>query len=378
MTETSNIENDQPKITKSRKLDHVIINLEEDVQFKSTTTGLEDIHFVHEAFPELHLDEIDLSIELFGKKLQAPVICSGMTGGHADVAHINELLGINAEAHGIGMGVGSQRAGIEDDSVAYTFSIARKVAPSILLIGNLGAPQLVKGYGLKEVQKAIDMIQADVMAIHTNPLQETVQEEGDKDFRGVLEKIDAIARELSIPVIVKEVGSGFSRETAKKLNDLHVAGIDIQGAGGTSWSAVEAKRARTSLQRTLGELYWDWGIPTVISTVEVRSVFKKPIIASGGVRNGLDAAKLLALGADAVGMASPFLKAAHLGLEQLKAFTKQFIQELKLACFLTGAASVKDLQNVPLIITGKTSEWLERRGYDLQLFAEGERPWKVR
>ncbi len=375
MVNTSDDQNVK-KITKSRKLDHVLINLEKDVQFKATSTGLQDIHFVHEAFPEHHSDEIDLSVELFGKKLQAPIICSGMTGGHADVAHINELLGMNAETFQIGMGVGSQRAGIEDESVAETFSIARKMAPSILLIGNLGAPQLVKGYGLKEVQKAIDMIKADVMAIHTNPLQEVVQEEGDRDFRGVLDKIDDIARNLSTPLIVKEVGSGFSRETAKRLNEVSIDGIDIQGAGGTSWSAVEAKRARSSLQRTLGKLYWDWGIPTAISTIEVKSVFKRVVIASGGVRNGLDAAKLLALGADAVGMASPFLKAANLGLEQLKAFTRQFIQELRLACFLTGAESIKDLQNVPLIITGKTAEWLERRGYDLELFAEGKRPWK--
>ncbi len=365
------------RITKQRKLEHVRINLEEDVQARSITTFLEDIHLIHNPFPELNFDEIDLSTTFFGKKISLPIVCSGMTGGHKEVKGINETLARVAEKYNYPMGVGSQRAAIEDPTVEDTFSIVRDVAPNTFIIANLGAPQFNKGYGIDEVLRAVEMIHADAIAIHTNPLQEVVQPEGDRNFKNLLDKIEAINHELlkkRIPLIAKEVGSGFSKESAAELNRRGIQGIDIQGVGGTSWAAVEGLRFPNPRSKTLAEIFRDWGIPTAISTIEVKQVFNGTIIASGGVRNGLEVAKLIALGADVVGMASPFLKAAVQGTSVLENYVKIMAEEIKLACFLTGAKTIDDLKSVRLVITGKAREWLLQRGIDPKIYAQ--RPLK--
>jgi len=277
------------------------------------------------------------------------------------------------EELGVGMGVGSQRAAIEDKKLEKTFAIARKKAPTAFLIANLGGVQLVNGYTVKEVKKAIEMIKADAVAIHLNPLQETVQPEGQTNFRGVLEKIRDVAKELDKPVIVKETGAGIAAEDAKKLETAGVKGIDVSGVGGTSFAAVEfyrAKRRGKGLQRRLGDVFWDWGIPTAISIVEVSQTVSIPVIASGGIRDGVDVAKALALGANLTGLSQPVLQAAVKGVKETKNTLSLLIKELKSVMFLVGADSVETLQQVPIVVTGKTAEWLRMRGFNLERYAE--------
>jgi isopentenyl-diphosphate delta-isomerase len=334
-----------PKVTptSSRKADHIQINLKEDVQ-SGLTTGLETYFFLHEALPEIDLESVDLSQTIFGKKLRAPILISSMTGGTEEAGQINQVLATAAQATGIAMGLGSQRAAIEHPELAPTFQV-RKVAPDILLFANLGAVQLNHGYSVSHCQRAVDMIEADALILHLNPLQEAVQPEGDTHYAGLLSKIEAVCKALPVPVIAKEVGWGISGETAQRLVDAGVAAIDVAGAGGTSWTQVEMYRAQNPSQARLAATFRQWGIPTAESLRLVRAACPEiPLIASGGLRNGLDIAKCIALGAAMGGMAGPFLKAASQSVEATLTAIHETQRELQVTLFASGAANLNALK----------------------------------
>jgi isopentenyl-diphosphate delta-isomerase len=355
--------------TRKRKAEHIKISLNQKVQAMKVTTGFEDVHFVHKALPEIDKQKIDLSTTVFNHKFAAPLIVGAITGGTAEAAKINATIAEAVEELQLGMGVGSQRAAIEDKKLEKTFAIARKKAPTAFLIANIGGVQLTSGYGLKEAKKAIEMIDADALAIHLNPLQEAIQPEGQTNFEGVLEKITEIAKEVDKPVIVKETGAGIAAEEAKKLEIAGVKGIDISGAGGTSFAAVEHYRAKkhgNNFQQRLGHAFWDWGIPTAISIVEVSQTVSIPVIASGGIRTGVDVAKALALGSSLTSLSQPILQAAVKGVEETKELLTMLMEELKNTMFLVGADSIKALQEKPIVITGKTAEWLRMRGFNIE------------
>jgi isopentenyl-diphosphate delta-isomerase len=334
--------------TSSRKSDHIRINLEEDVR-SGLTTGLERYRFIHQALPELDLDRVDLSVQFFGKSLAVPLLISSMTGGTDEAAKINRRLAEAAQATGIAMGLGSQRAAIENPQLARTFQV-RSVAPHILLFANLGAVQLNYHYGLDECRRAVEMIEADALILHLNALQEAVQPEGDTHWSGLLSKIESVCCSLEVPVIAKEVGWGFSEETARRLAEAGVAAIDVAGAGGTSWSQVEMHRAQTAGQQRLAAAFIDWGIPTAEAILNVRKAAPGiKIIASGGLRSGVDVAKCLALGSSLGGMASPFLKAAALSVEDTIQVIQELQREIQVCMFATGAANVAALHNDHLV-----------------------------
>lgn len=326
--------------TSLRKADHIRINLEEDVR-SGLTTGLEHYRFIHQPLPEIDLDAVDLTQLLFEKLLSAPVLISSMTGGTGEAAAINRNLAAAAQERGIAMGVGSQRAALEDDRLAATFQV-RKYAPDILLFANLGAVQLNYGYGIDECRRAVDMLQANALILHLNALQEAIQPEGDTRFSGLLSKIEQVCQKLTVPVIAKEVGWGFSEEAARQLSEAGVAAIDVAGAGGTSWSQVEMHRAQNESQKRLAAAFIDWGIPTSEAILNVRRAAPElTIFASGGLRNGVDFAKCIALGASVGGMASPFLKAAVQSVEATVQVIDELCQEIRVCMFACGA---KDLQ----------------------------------
>lgn len=359
-------------LTEERKSDHLRICLEEEVNARNVTTGFEEIFLVHRALPEINRDDVNLSTRLFGHEFSAPIIVEGITGGTLKALKINASIAEAVERLGLGMGVGSQRAALEDSTLEKTFTIAREKAPNAFLIANIGGPQLAKGYSLQDLRRAVEMIDADALAIHLNPLQEAVQPEGETTYRGILESIRRVARDLEVPVIVKETGAGISAEDAKMLEAAGVAGIDVSGAGGTSWAAVEyhrAKRRGNESSRRLGEVLWDWGIPTAVSLVETVQSVSVPVIASGGIRSGNDAAKAIALGASLVGLASPVLAPALKGAEEVEGLLNDMIDQLRNVMFLVGADSVEALRSVPLVLTGKTAEWLRARGFEPDLYA---------
>lgn len=336
-------------LTGKRKEEHLRISLNRDVGFKGVTTGLEDYQFVHQALPEIDLSEIDITTQLFGKELKAPLVISSMVGGIEAARRINRRLARVAQALGLAMGLGSQRCAIEAPETASTYQV-RDVAPDILLLANLGAVQLNYGYGIDECRRAVEMIGADALVLHLNPLQEALQTGGNTDFRGLLRKIEAVCRKLTVPVIAKEVGCGISREVARQLALAGVSGIDVAGAGGTSWSEVEKFRARTEVGNDIAATFASWGIGTADSIAMVREGTPElTLIASGGLRSGLDVAKAIALGADAAGIAAPLLKAADVSSGVVTALLKQVIKELKLAMFCTGAANLRQLKNSPFL-----------------------------
>ena len=342
-----------------RKLEHLMLCRNNDVEYRKKT-GFEDIEFIHKALPEVNKEEIGLSTDFFGKKMDAPLIISAITGGHPASLKINRELARAADKLNIGMGVGSQRAAIENPELAPTYTVVREEAPSSFLIGNIGAPQI------ELAEKAADMMDADALALHLNPLQEAIQPEGDVDATGYTESIKEISKNLKLPVIAKETGAGISSQDARTLEKAGVAGVDVAGSGGTSWAAVETYRAK---DRYLGDLYWDWGIPTAISTVEVCESVNVPVISSGGIRTGLDAAKAIALGADVVGIALPLLKDAYIGHEAVITRLEKFKEELRVAMFLVGASNLEELRNSDIIIKGSTREWLHERGFDTKKYA---------
>jgi len=356
--------------TRKRKADHIKICLDQKAQARKATTGFEDVHLIHKALPEIDRAKIDLSTTVFGHKSAAPIIVGAMTGGTEEATKINAAIAEAVEKLHLGMGVGSQRAALEDEELAKTFAIARKKAPNAFLIANIGGVQLVHGYGVKEVKKAVEMIDADAVAIHLNAMQEAVQPEGQTNFEGVLAKIGEIARVLDKPVIVKETGAGIAAEEARKLEAAGVKGIDVGGCGGTSFAAVEYYRAEREEKRFQAEALWDWGIPTAVSLVEATQTVKIPVIASGGLRTGTDVAKALALNAGLCSVSQPVLEAAVKGAKETEKVLSCFVEELRNVMFLVGAKEVKDLAKVSVVITGKTAKWLTTRGFKIEAYAK--------
>jgi isopentenyl-diphosphate delta-isomerase len=347
--------------------------LEEDVKAKNVTTGFEDVFLIHKALPEIDLRKIDTATSFLNHKFSAPIIIESMTGGTEKALKINAAVAQAVEELGIGMGVGSQRAALENPDLARTYAIVRKKAPNAFIMANIGAPQLKKGYGFKEAKRAIDMVEADALLIHLNPLQEAIQPEGETDYAGILEKIRELTSVLTVPVIVKETGAGIAAEEAKKIKEAGAAAIDVAGAGGTSWAAVEYYRAKQQgdlLGQETGKVLWDWGISTVVSLIEVVRSAGLPVIASGGVRSGADAAKAIALGADLVGFAGPVLDPALKGSEAVKMKIESTVHLLRTVMFLVGADSIEKLKASPIVITGRTAEWLRARGFDLEIYAK--------
>jgi isopentenyl-diphosphate delta-isomerase len=343
---------DDNSVIERRKADHIRINLEENVQFPRLTTGLENYRFMHVALPEINLDEIDPSITLFGKRLRAPLLISSMTGGTGEASGINRTLAAAAQATGIAMGLGSQRAAIVRPELAKTFKV-RDVAPDVLLFANVGAVQLNYGFGADEYRRAVDMAEADALILHFNALQEAVQPEGDGNFKNLLPRIEILCKEVGVPVIAKEVGWGFSPHDARRLANAGIAAIDVAGAGGTSWSEVEYHRAPTAFHARIARTFADWGIPTAQSIEYVREAAPKiTIIASGGLRDGLDVAKCIALGASLGGLAGPFLKAAAQSLDAVIELTRELERQLRISMFVAGACDIAALKATPLLKVG--------------------------
>jgi isopentenyl-diphosphate delta-isomerase len=327
----------------ARKAEHIELVLGGDVEFERST-GLERFEFVHEALPELTLDEIDTTTSFLGRRLSAPLIVSGMTGGTEQAAEINRRIAQAVAAIGLGMGVGSQRISVERPEVADTFKV-RELAPEILLIANLGAVQLNYGFTVDHCRRLVESIGADALALHLNPLQEAIQPGGNIDFRGLLGKIAHVCSQLAAPVIVKEVGCGISGATARRLVEAGVAAIDVGGAGGTCWTEIEGRRSTSSTTQATAKTFHEWGIATADAVRSVRAECPRvPLIASGGLRSGLDVAKCLALGADLAAIASPALKAAVASAENVQSLLARVLHDLRLAMFCTGSPRPESLR----------------------------------
>lgn len=335
--------------TERRKEEHIDINLQKDVQFPRLTTGLERYAFMHEAVPELNRRDIDTTVSVFGRQLSSPLFVSSMTGGTEKARRLNLTLAEAAQELNLAMGVGSQRAAIEDASLAATLTV-RSVAPDILLFANVGAVQLNYGYGIDECRRAVDMIEADALILHFNVLQEAVQPEGDDNFAGLLDRVADLTAKIDVPVIAKEVGWGFSPKSAKLLAEAGVSAIDVAGSGGTSWSEVEYHRAPDNFHAQVARSFADWGIPTA-EAIEyaVEAAPQLPVFASGGLRDGIDVAKCVALGSTLAGMAGPFLKAADQSLEAIIQFVQLTNTQLEIAMLCAGARTIQDLQQIQLI-----------------------------
>ena len=335
--------------TQSRKADHIRICLDEDVQCHQVTNGLERYRFTHCCLPELDRNDINLTTQILGKQLQAPLLISSMTGGTELAQTINYRLATVAQQYKIAMGVGSQRVAVENPEVAPTFNV-RSLAPDILLFANLGAVQLNYSYGLDQCLRVVDWLEADALILHLNPLQECVQTKGDTNFRGLLAKIATLCEKLPVPVIAKEVGNGISAVMAQKLIEAGVQAIDVAGAGGTSWAKVESERATDAKQRRLGATFAEWGLPTAECITTIRAIAPTiPLIASGGLRNGLEVAKAIALGADLAGLAQPFLEAACESETALEELVDVLMAEIATVLFCTGNADIAALKRSPAL-----------------------------
>ena len=329
--------------TEQRKKDHIMINLDQEVN-SALTNGLEKYQFFHCALPELDLDDVDTSTTFFNKPLSFPFLISSMTGGTKEAENINRNLALTAQSFKLAMGVGSQRVGLEKDTFMQMFKV-RQYAPDILLFANLGAMQLNFSYTIEHCKKVVDAIEADALILHLNPLQEALMEDGDTNFSGLLDKIEGVCRKLPVPVIVKEVGWGISVEVAKQLVNAGVQAIDVAGAGGTSWSEVEKHRASQEYLKETAGAFKDWGIPTAECIVQVRKAFPAiPLIASGGLKNGVDIAKCIALGANLGGMARQFLLAAADSKDALNSITLAITRQFRIAMFGVGASNLDELR----------------------------------
>lgn len=355
---------------KQRKAEHVQAALNQDLSAPQTASW-RDIRLVHQALPEVDLDMIDTSVHFLGHTLRYPILVSAMTGGHPDVTAINRNLALAAERYGLALGVGSQRAGIVNPEVSRSYAVTRETAPNAFLIANLGAPQLIpqaraEPFTLEQVRSAIAMIDANALAVHMNSLQEAAQPEGDRRAFGEADALKRLAGQIGLPVIAKETGAGICGEQALLLQSCGVAAIDVGGAGGSSMSAMEVVRSTErgdERSRAIGLLYRDWGIPTPISVVEA-GISHLPLIATGGVRSGLDIARALSLGASLAGMAFPFLKAASESFEAVCELVERLILELKVAMQLSGASTIAEMCQVDVVITGETYHWLRLRGFE--------------
>jgi isopentenyl-diphosphate Delta-isomerase len=334
--------------TQERKKEHLELCLDSDSVASPSSTGLESYRFIHNALPELDIDEIDLSTTFLGKPLKAPILISSMTGGFDLARKVNRNLAAAAQTLGLAMGVGSQRVAIEEPSAAPSFQV-RDVAPDILLFGNLGAVQLNYGYTVEHCRRAVEMIGADGLILHLNVLQEAVQPEGNRNFKGLAEKIAVVCREIEHPVLAKEVGNGISVDVALRLQHAGIKALDIAGKGGTSWSAVEAQRAAKQGQRP-DTVFADWGIPSEEALVSVRKALPEmPLIASGGIRSGVDVAKSIALGADIAAFGQPLLAAALESSAKVVEYISGIIYALKVSMLCAGAANLSNLRQAPLV-----------------------------
>lgn len=332
-----------------RKNDHLDIVLA-SAPVTGDGGGWSAVRFEHCALPELDLDTIDLGSQLLGKRLQAPLLISSMTGGAARAEAINRHLAQAAQALGIAMGVGSQRVSLRSASDQGLTAELRRLAPDIALLANLGAAQLREADGLELARRAVDTLEADALIVHLNPLQEAVQAEGDRNWRGVLGRIEALAGVLPVPLIAKEVGSGISPTVARQLVEAGVRMIDVAGAGGTSWAAVEGARAATAADRAVALAFAEWGTPTAQAVLSVRQALPRVgLIASGGIRDGVDAAKAIRLGADLVGQAAGVLEAATRSTEAVIEHFEVVIRQLRIACFCTGSANLAQLRSARLL-----------------------------
>ncbi|HEX8586825.1 type 2 isopentenyl-diphosphate Delta-isomerase [Pseudomonas sp.] len=336
-----------------RKDDHLDIVLDRRASVRSSFSGLDDIRFEHCALPELNLDEVDVSSSLLGVKLRAPLLISSMTGGADRATAINRHLAEAAQALGIAMGVGSQRVALQSGGDQGLTRELRRLAPDIALLGNIGAAQLIEPDGLDMARRAVDMLQANALIIHLNPLQEAVQVGGDRHWQGILEAIHRVVLGVGVPVVVKEVGAGLSAEVAVALVDAGVQVLDIAGLGGTSWAAVEAERAQNPADREVAMAFAQWGIPTAVSLAMVRQALPDtPLIASGGIHNGIDVAKAIRLGADVVGQAAGVLRNATLSTAAVIEHFDIVIRQLRIACFCTGSADLRALRTARLVSPG--------------------------
>ena len=352
-----------------RKGEHLQLAAEGDVETR-VTAGWEDIHLLHDALPTIDAASVDLQTRFLGHTLRLPLVISGMTGGHGRAIAVNEMLARVAERAGIAIGVGSQRAALRDPALAPTYSIVRETAPHAFVIANVGISQLVKqereeALAAKDVRKIVEMVRADAIALHLNYLEESVQPEGQTRATGSEAAVRALVRASPVPVIAKETGAGIARQTALRLRRLGVKAIDVGGVGGTSFAAIEGMRAQEradALRMSLGERFRDWGLPTAVAVVGAAAV-RVPIIATGGVRSGLDAAKALALGATAVGVGRPLLQAALQGERACMDWLAAFELELRTAVFLSGLKRASDLGRAPVVITGRSRAWLDQLGY---------------
>jgi isopentenyl-diphosphate Delta-isomerase len=345
------IERPSPATTSSRKAEHLRINIERDVRAKGVDAGFGRYRFEPCAAPEMALSDVDLSSERFGRTLKAPLLISCMTGGTAEARRINCGLATVAQSFGLAMGLGSARVLLERPEMRDSFCV-RSVAPDVLLFANLGAVQLNKGYGPRECMRLIEMLKADALVLHLNALQEALQPEGDTDFSGLLGRIESLCAALQVPVIVKEVGWGLDERTVRRLFDAGVAGVDVAGAGGTSWSEVERHRMNEPWRARVAASFASWGIPTAECVRRARNVAPADgfVIASGGIRDGMDAAKAIALGADVAGIAGPFLRAVNAGVDEACDYAQEAVETLRIAMFAMGIRTVAQLRGTDRLV----------------------------
>lgn len=355
------VEKQGPINIQDRKKEGLIITLNDKVQARKASTLFECVHLLHNALPEIDLDEVDASAKFLGSKFSAPIVIDSMTGGTPLATKINGRLAHAAEEFGLGMGVGSQRAGLKSSAMAETYKIVRNNAPNAFIFANIGGAQVAEGLAIKSLRNLIEMIDANALAVHLNPLQELIQPEGEPKFRGILERIRELSVELDVPIIVKEVGAGISADVAKNLEKNGVDAINVSGLGGTSWAGVEKIRASTKkvdVKANLGEIFWDWGIPTAASLIQVRNAVRLPLIASGGLRSGVDLVKGITLGATLGALAHPMLTHAAQSYSSLQKFVGETIHQIRGAMFLVGAKNIIQLTNVKYVISDPLRYWI--------------------
>jgi isopentenyl-diphosphate Delta-isomerase len=338
-----------------RKADHLNLCSTDEVAFRGRTTLLECVELVHDSLPELSLEDLDPSVTILGKKLRAPIVIAAMTGGTDEAAEVNHTLAKIADRRGYGFGLGSQRAMQKVPETAWTYDV-RKHAPNVLLLGNVGVVQ-AREQSTAMLDKLVTDIGADALCVHMNPAMELIQPEGDRDFRNCVPTFTRLVRELSVPVIAKETGNGIGLRTAKRLREVGVMHVDVSGAGGTSWVGVETMRAKGEAKE-IGERFWDWGVPTAASVAYCKRAGHL-VIATGGIRTGVDVARAIALGATAGGIARTALQALREGGEKgAEAYLDRVERELLTVMLLTGSRTVADLERAPRVILGQLKDWL--------------------